>query len=214
MNTKADLFAPSIAVRTEPVQQRSTERITSLLDAAAALIDQNGIDGLTTSDVATRSGSSVGVVYRYFPNIQSRLRALAARNLEKFTALVQQAASVGYTEWAEGADAVIDAYVSLARTEPGFRAVRFGDIIDERFIAEPSMSTTTSIAHVFYGRLVEAYGFTESDDLKLDVEIIVEVADGILHRAFRYDRKGDERFIARLRTIARDFLRSYEASRA
>ena len=76
------------------------------------------------------------------------------------------------------------------------------------------MSTTTSIAHVFYGRLVEAYGFTESDDLKLDVEIIVEVADGILHRAFRYDRKGDERFIARLRSIARDFLRSYEASRA
>ncbi len=214
MNTKADYFAPTIAVRTEPVQQRSTERITSLLDAAAALIDQNGIDGLTTSDVATRSGSSVGVVYRYFPNIQSLLRALAARNLEKFTALVQQAQINGYTQWAEGADAVIDAYVELARSEPGFRAVRFGDIIDERFIAEPRMSTTTPIAQVFYDRLVDAYGFSKSDHLKLDVEILVEVADGILHRAFRYDRTGDERFIARLRTIARDFLRSYEASRA
>jgi len=214
MNTKADYFAPTIAVRTEPVQQRSTDRITSLLDAAAALIDQNGIDGLTTSDVATRSGSSVGVVYRYFPNIQSLLRALAARNLEKFTALVQQAQINGYTQWAEGADAVIDVYVELARTEPGFRAVRFGDIIDERFIAEPRMSTTTSIAQVFYDRLVEGYGFTKSDDLKLDVEILVEVADGILHRAFKYDRAGDERFIARLRTIVRDFLRSYEASRA
>ena len=84
MNPKADFPVPTLAVRTEPVQQRSTERITSLLDAAAHLIDQNGIDGLTTSDVATRSGSSVGVVYRYFPNIQSLLRALAIRNLERF----------------------------------------------------------------------------------------------------------------------------------
>ena len=88
MNTKADFPVPTLAVRTEPVQQRSTERITSLLDAAAHLIDQNGIDGLTTSDVATRSGSSVGVVYRYFPNIQSLLRALAMRNLERLTARI------------------------------------------------------------------------------------------------------------------------------
>ena len=48
MNPKADFPVPTLAVRTEPVQQRSTERITSLLDAAAHLIDQNGIDGLTT----------------------------------------------------------------------------------------------------------------------------------------------------------------------
>src|SRR6187431_3310269 len=77
---------PTLSVRAEPVQQRSAERITALLDAAADLIDEHGIDGLTTSDVATRSASSVGVVYRYFPNIQSLLRALAVRNMDRFNA--------------------------------------------------------------------------------------------------------------------------------
>jgi AcrR family transcriptional regulator len=66
---------PAAAIRTAPIQQRSSERITLLLDTAASLIDENGIDKLTTSDVAARSRSSVGVVYRYFPNIQSLLRA-------------------------------------------------------------------------------------------------------------------------------------------
>ena len=47
MNDTSD-FVPT-TVRTEPVQQRSAERITSLLDAAAELIDKNGIDGLTIS---------------------------------------------------------------------------------------------------------------------------------------------------------------------
>ena len=132
MNDKSD-FVPA-TVRTEPVQQRSTERITSLLDAAASLIDQNGIDGLTTSDVAARSGSSVGVVYRYFPNIQSLLRALASRNMERFTARIFGPAAEAPDTWMAAMNTAIDSYIELLREEPGFRALGFGDVIDKRFV--------------------------------------------------------------------------------
>src|SRR6187431_1947100 len=125
---------PTLSVRAEPVQQRSAERITALLDAAADLIDEHGIDGLTTSDVATRSASSVGVVYRYFPNIQSLLRALAARNLDRFNVRMAEAAHGKTTGLMELLDQAITTYLELARTEPGFRALRFGDLIDDRFI--------------------------------------------------------------------------------
>ena len=83
MTAQPALATDKIVMRTEPVQQRSAERITLLLDAAATLIDDSGIDGVTTSAVAKRSSSSVGVVYRYFPNIQALLRSLAARNMER-----------------------------------------------------------------------------------------------------------------------------------
>ena len=210
MNPKADFPVPTLAVRTEPVQQRSTERITSLLDAAAHLIDQNGIDGLTTSDVATRSGSSVGVVYRYFPNIQSLLRALAVRNLERF---IDRIRNVGEgADWPNAADAIIDGYIDLARTEPGFRAVRFGEVIDERFIHQPQEGATTSIAHLVDNLLVSRYGFTESDSLSFDVEVLVELGDALLHRAFLYEASGDDRFIAKLRSLVRDYLTPYEVS--
>jgi AcrR family transcriptional regulator len=199
--------APSLSVRAEPVQQRSAERITNLLDAAADLIDEQGIDGLTTSDVATRS---VGVVYRYFPNIQSLLRALAARNMERFTARITEAMAGPDTGWLTALDDVIDAYVDLTRTEPGFRALRFGDIIDERFI-QPDVSNNTLISRSFNDLLVSRYGIEPSEELSFDLEVLVEIADSLLHRAFLYEREGDDRFIAKLRVLIREYLAPYQA---
>ena len=132
---RADLLPAGLSVRNEPVQQRSVDRVTHLLDAAADLIDERGIDGLTTSDVATRSASSVGVVYRYFPNIQSLLRALAARNMEKFITRIFGAMTDSTDEWMVALDSAIDTYVDLCRNEPGFRAL--GELPDQQMYAAP-----------------------------------------------------------------------------
>ena len=77
-----DLSLPAtLAVRAEPVQQRSADRITNLLDAAADLIDERGIDGLTTSDVATRSRDGASVSGRLS---SSPTRARQASNSPSF----------------------------------------------------------------------------------------------------------------------------------
>ena len=207
MNDKSD-FVPS-TVRTEPVQQRSTDRITSLLDAAAELIDDNGIDGLTTSDVATRSGSSVGVVYRYFPNIQSLLRALASRNMEIFSARIFGAMSEEADGWMAAMNTAIDSYADLLRTEPGFRALGFGDVIDRRFI-QPDITNNTVLAKEFVDLFTRKYGLAPSAELSLDLEIVIEIADALLHRAFLYERDGDDRFIEKLRTIVWDYMAKHE----
>ena len=211
MTDKMDFLSANAnaSIRTAPVQQRSADRITHLLDAAAALIDEHGIDGLTTSDVAARSGSSVGVVYRYFPNIQSLLRALASRNMEKFTARIFTLMHEEPSGWISALDTTIDTYVDLTRNEPGFRALRFGDVIDERFI-QPDVSNNTLLAQTFNDLLVKKYGLKPSEELSFDLEIIVEIADALLHRAFLYDRQGDERFIQKLRAIVREYMRPHE----
>jgi len=194
-----------LAVRAEPVQQRSADRITNLLDAAAQLIDEHGIDGLTTSDVALRSGSSVGVVYRYFPNIQSLLRALAARNMQKFTNQIFGAMAEQPDEWMAAMNSAIDAYAHLLRTEPGFRALGFGDVIDKRFI-QPDLSNNSVLAREFNELFTRKYGLVPSEDLSIDLEIIIEIADALLHRAFLYERQGDERYITKLRGIIYDYM--------
>src|SRR5580698_1466695 len=72
----------SANLRNEPVQARSTARLSALLDAAAAAIAELGYERLTTAMVAERAGASIGTVYRYFPDRIAVLQALAARNLE------------------------------------------------------------------------------------------------------------------------------------
>jgi len=206
---------PTEVLRNTPMQQRSTTRVTLLLDAAAALIDENGIDGLTTSDVAARSESSVGVVYRYYPNIQSLLLALAARNLERFTERTVHLLESQSTEFLSGLDPVIDLAVDMARNEPGFRALRFGALIDRRF-AEGRTSTHAQLSSAFTKFMSNRYGVAVTPELELDVEVAVEVSEALLQRAFQYDKGGDERFIGKARFIIRELLAPYadEASAA
>ena len=205
MSINADFVPPIVPTRTEPVQQRSAERISNLLDAAAQLIDDQGIDGLTTSDVAARSGSSVGVVYRYFPNIQELLRALAQRNLQRYTDRVFAIMAESPAEWMGALDEVTDTYIDMVRTEPGFRALGFGDVITKRFL-RPDTSNNTVLAKAFADLLVQKYGLTPSDELAFDLEVVVEIADALLKRAFQYDKQGDTRFVDKLRTIVVEYL--------
>ena len=199
---------PTEVLRNTPMQQRSTTRVTLLLDAAAALIDENGIDGLTTSDVAARSESSVGVVYRYYPNIQSLLLALAARNLERFTERTVHLLDSQSTEFLSGLDPVIDLAVEMARIEPGFRALRFGSLIDRRF-AEGRTSTHAQLSSAFTKFMSNRYGVEVTPELELDVEVAVEVSEALLQRAFQYNKRGDERFIGKARSIIRELLAPY-----
>ena len=208
MDDRPDLPPLPTLVRTEPVQHRSAQRVALLLDAAAELIDANGIDILTTSDVATRSGSSVGVVYRYFPNIQSLLRALAGRNFETYTARVVAMLASDTTSRASALDAAIDVFVDLNRTHPGFRALRFGDVIDDRFL-DPELSNNGVRVRSFAAILGERYAFTPTAALIFELEVIVEIEDALLKRAFLLDSVGDHRFIEKARDIAQEYLGRY-----
>lgn len=197
--------AANAAIRTEPVQQRSADRIASLLDTAAALIDERGIEGLTTSDVAVASGSSVGVVYRYFPNIQSLLTALATRNLQRFTERVFGAPEQAQS-WQTAMNSAIDSCVDLCRNEPGFRALGFGDVIARRVLQSEVDSNNAVLARGFDELLVERYGFQPGEQFSFDIEVVIEIGKALLTRAFLTDSHGDPRFIEKLRVIVDEYL--------
>ena len=208
MNDQSDFPTIQTIVRTEPIQQRSAQRIELLLDAAAEIIDDKGLDSLTTSDVAVRSGSSVGVVYRYFPNIQSLLRALAARNMQRYTDRVFAQLETDSSEWLKALDSAIDVIVDMYRHLPGFRALRFGDVIQDRFL-DPTLSNNAVLARAIAGILAEKYNFTPTDELVFDFEVVIELEDALIKRAFLFERDGDERFLTKAREIAGHYLSAY-----
>lgn len=208
MNATQILATDKVIMRTEPVQQRSAERIALLLDAAAALIDDSGIDGVTTSAVAKRSRSSVGVVYRYFPNIQSLLRALAARNMERYLERVWEGVTNSPEEPWSSFDSTLDAFIAMTRHEPGFRALRFGDVIDQRFISA-EVSNNQILARAFAEQVGATYDFEPDDELIFHLEVAIEIASGLLTRAFQLNKDGDERFIEATRDLCGTYLRTH-----
>lgn len=63
-------------MRKQPKQQRASEMVAVLVEAAALEIAEHGLDGLTTNHVARRAGVSVGSLYQYFANKEMIVEAL------------------------------------------------------------------------------------------------------------------------------------------
>lgn len=78
-------------VRRTPKQQRSRERVERIVAAAAEVISESGVDGLSIVAVAKRTGISAATIYRYFTDRDELAAAYLDREMEKLDAAVAQA---------------------------------------------------------------------------------------------------------------------------
>ncbi len=201
-DSSTSYFSGSALIRNEPVQARSTARLSGLLDAAAAVIGEIGYERLTTAMVAERAGASIGTVYRYFPDRLAVLQALALRNYERMLDRVRtDIMDPAHEDWRGALGAVLDRTVEAYRSEPGYRSIRLGDVIDihPRTVAETANS---ALAGAVFDALADRYGLTAGEEGRLALQAAFEAVDGLLARAFALDEKGDERFL----TSARETL--------
>ncbi|MEW2623078.1 TetR/AcrR family transcriptional regulator [Streptomyces sp. NPDC048106] len=192
------------SLRRAPVQRRSAERLARILDACAELLDEVGYDGLSTRAVAGRAGVPIGSVYRFFGNKRQMVDALAQRNLELFTEHVtgrlEQAAA---GDWRAAMDAVLDEYLTMKRTAPGFSLIDFGNQIPVGTRqTEPNSLVADRLSELLAGYV----GRTPDEDLRRVFLVAVESADTLVQLAFRLDPQGDEAIIRETRELLRAYL--------
>ena len=65
--------------RKAPVQARSRATYEAILEAAARILEAEGLAGVTTNRVAERAGVSIGSLYQYFPAREAILAELVKR---------------------------------------------------------------------------------------------------------------------------------------
>ncbi len=196
----------SAPLRNEPVQARSTARLTALLDAAAAAIDDLGYERLTTAMVAERAGASIGTVYRYFPDRIAVLQALATRNLELVLKSIERAITDRRsTDWREAVLGAFDAYVAAFRTQRGFASLRGGDVLDLR-PASGGPTANSHIAEVLMNGVAARFGTDSSTATLFAFENAIEVQDALIARAFARTPKGDPAFLESGRALVLSIL--------
>lgn len=74
---------PLTLQRKEPTQARSRALVQAILQAAARVFVEDGLDGANTNRIAEVAGVSVGSLYQYFPNKQSLARALLVGHVQQ-----------------------------------------------------------------------------------------------------------------------------------
>ena len=199
----------ALVVRTTPTQARAQDRVNVLLDAAATIINEHGCELLTTHDVAVVVGCSIGTVYRYFPDRLAILQHLALRNRSSFKEdCIDTIDAHTHHTPRDAVRYAFQSYATAFRSQPGFRSLRFGDLIDARplLTAQGGIALTAADLAV---RIQLSYPQSESAVLKsglgelLDVQLTI--FDALLARAFARDDNGDPKLVGAAHNAMSDY---------
>ncbi|WP_432115442.1 TetR family transcriptional regulator [Streptomyces sp. S1] len=222
------------ALRRAPVQQRSAERLARILDACAVLLDETGYERLSTRAVAARAGVPIGSVYRFFGNKRAMVAALALRNLDRYAERVSERLAATPLLDAYGAiDGVLDEFIAMKRTVPGFALVDFGvpaaapgevfgrtgedgaDAVGAAVGDTPGDGADSGdevedpnrlVAERICGLLAAHLGRPADEELHRKVLVGVETADALVRLAFRTDPAGDPALVDETRLLLYAYL--------
>jgi AcrR family transcriptional regulator len=96
-----------LVTRREPVQHRSRAKVEEIVKAASELLAEGGVDSLTTTAVAERTGIPIATIYRYFDDRNAIIAAYLDRDLgdveQTLDASLLESGSVRFREVSEAA---------------------------------------------------------------------------------------------------------------
>ena len=194
-------------LRRIPSQQRSRERVERILDAAAAIVDEQGLDALKVSDIAKRAGVPLGTLYQFFARKDDIVYALAERFTQRFGEVLATALSGldAACEWRELLDLLLDAYADYYRSEPALRELWIGARIDPEFIRADHQDNNTRFAEAVADLMADMANVPR-DELATMVYVCWEASQALLETAFRNDPNGDPTIIEQTKIMASRYL--------
>ncbi|MGB8702942.1 MAG: TetR/AcrR family transcriptional regulator [Thermosynechococcaceae cyanobacterium] len=99
----------------------------SLIDAAIALMGEEGIGGLSLRQVARRVGVSHNAPYRHFEDKEALLAAVAEQGFQSLRISMETARQATPTDASQRLEAIGIAYVQFAMAHPFHYRLMFGD---------------------------------------------------------------------------------------
>jgi AcrR family transcriptional regulator len=109
----------SLNPRKRPQQQRSRVTIDAIFDATIQVLLTNGLDRITTIQIADRAGVSIGSLYQYFPNKRAVLAAVVKRHVgEVVDATIVACTSVHGKTIGEMCATMMDVFVDAKTRRP------------------------------------------------------------------------------------------------
>lgn len=118
------MATPTLKPRSLPAQSRSRATVDLVLDTAADLLDEVGLEGFNTNLLADRAGVSVRAIYRYFPNKLAVLVALAERMRGWERDWIGDLAPRAGEPWRATLERAIDGYFQAASAQRGVASLR------------------------------------------------------------------------------------------
>ena len=191
--------------RRQPVQARSRKTVGRILDAAAVLLEENGIEAVTTRAIAERAGITAPSLYRFFADREQVLDALIEQHLERLSGFIGEA-EAGWTPGSlpEFVDRELGFYVAYFQANRNAARLWLDGRVSPTVRAEV-LRYNRRTAERLHGLAVTA-GLAAPQTNVLVFVMLVELGDRILDLAFRERRDPDPDVIRHGRVALTSYL--------
>ena len=203
------------AGRRMPMQPRSQHTLKKVLDAASSLLAQLGLEEITTTRIATAAGISIGSLYRFFPDKQSLIDAVAVRHVRDFRRLLErevmpkverEMSSLADFQPSKLLNMVVEAYVGYLDENPDFRAISFGRHISAA-TKEHEASPVSGLPALLKDFMLERLGIPNNPELDMMLRVVSEAGERLI--AFAYEqptRDERDRVIGEMKKMLAGYL--------
>lgn len=191
--------------RRVPQQARSIERVERILDAAARLVLDGGVDALSTRAVAELAGMPVATLYQYFADRDAILLALVERDLAEMDAQVAaDLAALAVLSIGSIVETTMRAFVKVYLRRPAFVVIWLRGRTNHAVSAFCRAHNKQVADDLF--RFARDAGLVRADTSPLHAELAVEVGDRVFQLAFENKMGGDETLVAEGVDLVRGYL--------
>jgi len=198
-----------------PLQSRSQHTVQRVLDAASSLLQQMPLEELTTTRIAAEAGLSIGGLYRFFPDKQTIIDAIAVRHVNQFRASLEatvmktierEFANLETFDPAQILDSVVDAYVVYLDAHPDFRTISFGRHISAA-TREREASPNVGLPALLKNFMLERLGIPNTPELDLMLRVVSEAGERLIAYAYEQPKREERnRVIAEMKRMLSGYL--------
>ena len=168
--------------RKTPRQARSGATVEAILEAAARILETEGLEGYTTNAVARRAGVSIGSLYQYFPNKDAIMAALVLESTETVAARMEQTLHDYRSRPVRDCiDAIIDDAVCQQLDRPVL--ARLIDIEEHRLARDPRLDAVRERIVSVVRTLLSRSGLELPFDLETVTQDLFALSHGITDAA-------------------------------
>ncbi len=214
-HTETLVVEQTTSARRTPRQSRSQQTVVRILDAATSLLTQMPLEDVTTTRIASEAGLSIGALYRFFPDKQTIIDAIAVRHVEQFRASLENSvmkvlegefANLETFDPAKILDSVVDAYIVYLDAHPDFRTISFGRYISAA-TKERQASPTVGLPALLKNFMLERLGIPNTPELDLMLRVISEAGERLIAYAYEQPtREERDRIVAEMKKMLASYL--------
>jgi AcrR family transcriptional regulator len=193
--------------RRVPLQSRSQRTVGVILEAASRLLVTSGTRDITTNTIASEAGISIGALYRFFPDKQSIIDAIAVRHIEEFQrsalAILMKLDSFSGPAFISG---LIDHFVAFLEARPDFRAIAFGGHISEATRAAHRLPDSAGV-NILKKFMLKNLHVKSRVALDMKLKMAVETGERLIEFAFAQESPNERaKVISELKEMLSAYL--------